>query len=74
MAKEIEWESVVSGNISQIGVSPDEDNDALFVTFNSGATYAYDGAREEFENLRDAASAGGYFASNIKNRYPARKI
>lgn len=69
----IEMESVVSSNISAVGW--DQDSHTLQVEFSSGDVWQYDNvSREVYENLRDAGSVGGYFASAIKNRYTGRRV
>ena len=42
----------------------------LTVTFRDGRTHTYNGVpEEEYEKLVEAASIGGYFNSNIRNKY-----
>ena len=70
---EIELEPVISSNISAVG--HDEDSQTLVVEFLSGDVWSYSGvSRDTFLSLRDAASVGGFFARNIKNQYPARRV
>ncbi len=60
---------VSSSNIAAIGY--DAENQAVYVQFLNGSTYAYKGVPEhEFENLRTAPSVGSYLNRNFKNVYP----
>ena len=71
--EDIEMESVLSSNLAAIGYH--EESQTLQVEFNSGQVYQYAGVpKEEFDNLRDAGSVGGYFASNIKRAYRGTKV
>lgn len=69
----VEMFSVSSSNVAEVGY--DEQSSQLYVQFNSGELYIYDGVPfNEFENLKNASSVGSYLALNIKNRYPYRKV
>lgn len=60
---------VSSSNVAAIGY--DSENQAVYVQFLNGSTYAYKGVPEhEFENLRTAPSVGSYLNRNFKNVYP----
>ncbi|MBL8802499.1 MAG: KTSC domain-containing protein [Planctomycetes bacterium] len=60
---------VNSSNIAAVGY--DAANQAVYVQFLNGSTYAYKGVPEhEFENLRTASSVGSYLNRNFKNVYP----
>ncbi|MBU2599502.1 KTSC domain-containing protein [bacterium] len=64
---------VVSSNIEGIGYS--EDTQILRVEFLSGAIYEYKNVPiMEFEQLKNASSAGSYLHRNIKNNYPYEKV
>ena len=70
---DVEMVDVISSNIAAIGFS--EEDNTLFVEFTRGGIYSYSGVpKEEFDNLRDAGSVGGYFASNIKRAYRGTKV
>jgi hypothetical protein len=71
--KSIQTEPCVSSNIAELGY--DEESETLRVVFVSGSVYDYDGVPlQEYENLRDAASVGGYFSQNIRNSYDGRRV
>lgn len=62
-----------SSNIAAIGY--DEDSSTLQVEFHNGGSYQYFDVPENlFEGLRDADSAGGFLAANIKGSYRYSKI
>lgn len=62
---------VSSSNLSAVGY----EHQTLYVSFNSGGTYAYSGVPESvYRGLMSAGSHGSYFASHVKNVYPYRKI
>ncbi|GAB7015456.1 KTSC domain-containing protein [Methanogenium cariaci] len=69
----VEMFSVSSSNVAEVGY--DKQSSQLYVRFNNGGLYVYDGVPfNEFEYLKNASSVGTYLAQNIKNRYPYRKI
>ena len=64
-----DMQPVSSSNIAAIGY--DAENQAVYVQFLNGSTYAYKGVPEhEYENLRTAPSRGSYLNRNFKNVYP----
>jgi hypothetical protein len=64
-----DMQPVSSSSIAAVGY--DAENQAVYVQFVNGLTYAYKGVPEhEFENLRTAPSVGSYFNRNYKNVYP----
>lgn len=64
-----DMQPVSSSSITAVGY--DAENQAVYVQFVNGSTYAYKGVPEhEFENLRTAPSVGSYFNRNYKNVYP----
>ena len=64
-----EMQPVSSSNIVAVGY--DVENQAVYVQFMDGSTYAYKGVPEhEYENLRTASSVGSYLNRNYKNVYP----
>lgn len=66
----MQWVSVISSNISEVAYN----EGLLFVAFNKGGIYQYDGVPiEVFNNLIRSPSAGEYFAKYIKNVYPYRR-
>ena len=68
-----EMQPVSSSNISSVGY--DAENQAVYVAFLNGSTYAYKGVPEhEFENLRTAPSVGSYLNRNFKNVYPYERV
>ncbi|MFN6269887.1 MAG: KTSC domain-containing protein [Akkermansiaceae bacterium] len=68
-----EMQPVSSSNIAAIGY--DVENQAVYVQFLNGTTYAYKGVPEhEFENLRTAPSVGSYLNRNFKNIYPYERV
>jgi len=47
----------------------------LAIRFASGAAYVYEGVPEEtWRKFQAAASKGRYFAAEIRDRYPFRKL
>lgn len=55
--------------------SYDETQRRLRVTFTSGDVYDYDDVPPEVEiGFRDAFSKGRFFASDIRDRYPYRRV
>ena len=64
-----DMQPVSSSNIAAIGY--DAENQAVYVQFVTGSSYAYKGVPEhEYENLRTAPSVGSYLNRNYKNVYP----
>ena len=62
---------VTSSNISSIGYQ----SGTLYVSFHSGGLYAYSGVPESiYRELMSASSHGKYLASQIKGRYPYKRI
>lgn len=71
--EDVTMENVVSTNIAQLGY--DQEDKVLYITFNSGHEWAYEGVPEDvYENLRDAGSVGGYFARAVKGRFTGREV
>lgn len=61
----VEMIPVVSSNIAEIG----HDGNALFVRFNKGALWRYDGvSAETFEEIRNARSVGSAFNQLVKSQ------
>jgi hypothetical protein len=61
MATKVKMIRVVSSNIEAIG--HDEATTTLYIRFNSGKTYRYEGVTEaEYENLVGAPSISKYFS------------
>lgn len=64
---------VNSSNLAAVGY--DVESSTLQVEFNNGTAYQYFDVPENlFEELRDAVSAGGYLAANIKGNYRYSKV
>jgi hypothetical protein len=64
---------VVSSSINSVGFDPETSN--LYVAFNNGSTYEYEGVPPEiFAELVNSMSIGAYLNKNIRNRYPFRRI
>ena len=62
---------VTSSNIQQVG----HQNADLFITFNSGGTYRYDGVQESvFEERLASESVGKFFHARIKGQFPYPKL
>ena len=69
----VNYQAVKSSDISEVGY--DADTQTLYVRFNSGAEYAYDGVPpEEHENLVNAGSVGSALNDSIKGQYPYRRV
>ena len=68
----IEWTDVDSSNIEAIGF--DDEDDSLFVRFNSGQEYVYYNVPEEtFEAFKDADSKGKFLNEHVKGTYEYAK-
>jgi hypothetical protein len=64
---------VVSTAIADIEY--DDTHGKLFVTFNDGDEYVYVGVPGEIgRSFLDAPSKGGFFAEEIRDRYPYNKL
>lgn len=64
-------QTVSSTNIREVAWH----NKVLYVTFNKGGIYAYEGVSEdEFEGLVSADSVGKHFHAYIKPSFEARQI
>ena len=60
--------SVVSSNIQAIG---HDGANTLYIRFNSGTTYEYDGVPfSVYENLTGAESVGKAFHRDVRGKYP----
>jgi hypothetical protein len=69
----IDMIAVSSSNIRSIGW--DEASSTLHVLFASNLRYAYSGVPENvFKAFLLAPSKGRFFASHIRDRYPARRV
>lgn len=64
---------VTSSNLASVGY--DAPSRILEIEFHSGGTYQYSGVPGSVHSgLVGAASKGSYFAQNIKNVYPYKKV
>jgi hypothetical protein len=64
---------VLSTEIEWIGYEPKRD--MLQVEFIEGKIYQYDAVPEKvYQDFLGADSYGRFFESNIKNRYPSRRV
>lgn len=64
---------VRSSNIASVGY--DDEASELYVTFASGAVYAYEGvAPGVAEAIREAPSPGKFFYANVRDVYTARRV
>jgi hypothetical protein len=56
-------------------ISYNSNNQELFVVFRQGGLYAYSGVPEDLVNkFLSATSYGKFFWTNIRDRFPTRKI
>lgn len=56
-------------------ISYDDNHGKLFVTFHDGDEYVYVGVPGEVcRSFLDAPSKGGFFAEEIRDRYPFNKL
>lgn len=56
-------------------IAYDDETGSLVIRFHKGGTFAYEGVdASTYERLLNAPSAGGFFRSEIKGRYPHRKV
>lgn len=63
--------SLVSSNIKSAAY----ENGALEIEFRNGSRYRYEGVeRKVYDELRQADSAGKYFATNIRGLYKHSRI
>ena len=66
-------QSVFSEMVSEVSYDPDTQE--MTVAFKSGGEYIYDGVPEEVATqLANAASVGRMLNSDIKGRYPYRRV
>ncbi len=50
-------------------------NNILFVRFNNGGVYMYEGISEElYESFKNSESKGKFLNENIKNKYECSKL
>jgi hypothetical protein len=64
----MEWHQLSSSVITRVAY--DETSHTLIIEFRSGTTYEYFDVPEKiYRELVDAASAGTYFAENIRDVY-----
>ncbi|HEV8435471.1 MAG TPA: KTSC domain-containing protein [Thermoanaerobaculia bacterium] len=64
----MEWRQLSSSVIARVAY--DETSHTLIIEFRSGTTYEYFDVPEKiYQELVDAASAGTYFAENIRDVY-----
>jgi hypothetical protein len=65
---EIQMKEIRSSNLAAAGYDPDAK--ILRIKFQSGREYEYfDVSQDVYDMLWQVASAGSYFAANIKNRF-----
>jgi hypothetical protein len=65
--------AVSSSNIRSVGY--DKPRQVMVVTFHNGTTYEYANvSAEAHAALMSAGSVGGYFAANIRGKYPTKKV
>lgn len=63
--------AVESSSLKKVGW----ENDTLFVEFNNGGQYSYDGVKvDTFISLINADSCGNFFAKNVKPNYSFVKL
>lgn len=61
-------------SFAQTGITPTTVGD-MFVKFINGNTYKYSGVdMKTFAELKESASKGKYFSSNIRNKFVATKV
>lgn len=66
---------IISSNIRGIDHKPSAAGGTLFVWFNKGAAWAYDGVSEAiYQQFRTSPSAGRFYADHIKGKYEGRKL
>lgn len=63
---------VTSSTLVSIGY--DKDTKTLEVEFKSGIYRCYNVPQEAFDGLRQAKSAGGYFAAQIRGKFDSAKV
>lgn len=69
----VSFYDVVSSNVSGIGYDSDEQR--LYVRFNKGDLYYYDGVTYDvYEQMLAAESKGRFVHTDLKGRYPYGKI
>lgn len=68
----VEMKPVSSSNVSAVGY--EEATQTLYVTFNGGGTYSYDGVpKEKYLSLLSAPSIGKFINSNIKPAHSVKR-
>ena len=69
----IKWTEVESSNIEAIGY--DEEDESLYVRFNSKTQYVYYNVPdEEHQEFLDADSKGKFLNENIKGQYEYARV
>lgn len=64
----MEWNSVISSNVSRIGY--DDSRRELSVVFNNGRTYTYiDVPKDVYYSFLNAPSKGRFVHTSLKNKY-----
>jgi hypothetical protein len=69
----MERQAVTSSNIKAVGHDPTRN--VLEVEFSNGAVWQYDGVpRELADQLVKSDSVGRFFAQNVRNQFPAKRV
>ena len=67
----MKMQPVSSSDLASVGY----ENGTLYIAFNSGGVYSYDGVPASvYQGLMSASSHGKYFHANIKDHYPYHKV
>ncbi len=73
MENRIILQKVISTNIDSVGY--DDARNLMLVRFKTGVLYEYKNVTHDaYTSLLSAQSIGKYFTSNIKGKYPYRKV
>lgn len=69
----LNWQSVVSSNISEIAY--DAEQSELHIKFSSGSEYVYNEVPQSvFDDFLDAPSKGRFFSATIKGSYNYTRV
>jgi hypothetical protein len=69
----MEFRSLASSNIN--GIAYDRDRQVLTVEFKNRSRYSYEGVPlDVYDDFLSASSAGEFFAENVKDVYPYRRV
>jgi hypothetical protein len=73
LPENVHWDWVTSSNVMAIAYNAECRQ--LYVRFQNGGIYRYDGVKpDEFHAFRGASSIGGFLHARIKSKYVGVKV